>query len=45
VSEYHWRKHDEQDELVLVLDGELLLDVEGRELVVLGPRRRATSRD
>jgi mannose-6-phosphate isomerase-like protein (cupin superfamily) len=34
-GEYHWHKHDEQDEFFLVIDGELHLDVEGREAVVL----------
>ena len=35
-GEYHWHKHDDQDEFFLVLDGELHLDVEGRDTVVLG---------
>jgi mannose-6-phosphate isomerase-like protein (cupin superfamily) len=35
-GEYHWHKHDAQDEFFLVLDGELHLDVEGRDTVVLG---------
>jgi mannose-6-phosphate isomerase-like protein (cupin superfamily) len=34
-GEYHWHKHDDQDEFFLVIDGELYLDVEGREGVVL----------
>jgi mannose-6-phosphate isomerase-like protein (cupin superfamily) len=34
-GEYHWHKHGEQDEFFMVLDGELLLDVEGRETVSL----------
>jgi mannose-6-phosphate isomerase-like protein (cupin superfamily) len=34
-GEYHWHKHDDQDEFFLVIDGELYLDVEEREGVVL----------
>ena len=35
-GEFHWHKHDDQDEFFLVLDGELLIDLEDRETVVLG---------
>ncbi|HET7825943.1 MAG TPA: cupin domain-containing protein [Anaeromyxobacter sp.] len=35
-GEYHWHKHDAEDEFFLVLDGELLIDVEARDTVVLG---------
>lgn len=34
-GEFPWHKHDEQDEFFLVLDGELYMDPEGREPVVL----------
>ncbi|HEY2515711.1 MAG TPA: cupin domain-containing protein [Polyangiaceae bacterium] len=34
-GEYHWHKHDEEDECFIVLEGELLIDLEGRETVVL----------
>jgi mannose-6-phosphate isomerase-like protein (cupin superfamily) len=34
-GEYHWHKHDRQDECFIVLDGELLLDIEGKDSVVL----------
>jgi quercetin dioxygenase-like cupin family protein len=34
-GEYHWHKHDLEDECFIVLDGELLLDIEGKETVVL----------
>ena len=34
-GEYHWHKHDAEDEC-LVLEGELLIDVEGRGTVTLG---------
>ena len=35
-GEYHWHKHDNEDECFVVLDGELLLDVEGRGTITLG---------
>ncbi|OGQ77423.1 MAG: cupin [Deltaproteobacteria bacterium RIFOXYA12_FULL_58_15] len=34
-GEFHWHKHDEQDEMFLVLKGRLFLDVEGRGSVEL----------
>ena len=34
-GEFPWHKHDEQDEFFLVLDGEIALDVEGRDPIVL----------
>jgi mannose-6-phosphate isomerase-like protein (cupin superfamily) len=34
-GEFHWHKHDEDDEFFLVLDGVLLIDVEGRDTVRL----------
>jgi mannose-6-phosphate isomerase-like protein (cupin superfamily) len=34
-GEFHWHKHDDQDEFFLVLDGEIYLDVEGAEPVKL----------
>jgi mannose-6-phosphate isomerase-like protein (cupin superfamily) len=34
-GDFHWHKHDEQDEFFLVLDGQLLIDLEDRETVVL----------
>jgi mannose-6-phosphate isomerase-like protein (cupin superfamily) len=37
-GEFHWHKHDREDELFFVLSGELLLDLEGRT-VTLGPRQ------
>ena len=37
-GEFHWHKHDREDEFFLVLSGELLLDLEGRT-AVLGPRQ------
>src|SRR5262245_7392695 len=32
---YHWHKHDDADELFLVLDGRLFIDIEGRGEVAL----------
>jgi mannose-6-phosphate isomerase-like protein (cupin superfamily) len=34
-GEFPWHKHDDQDEFFLVLDGELYMDAEGREPVLL----------
>jgi mannose-6-phosphate isomerase-like protein (cupin superfamily) len=34
-GEFHWHKHDDQDEFFLVLDGELLIDLEDRDTVRL----------
>jgi len=31
-GEYHWHKHDEDDEFFYVVDGELLIDLEGRSV-------------
>jgi quercetin dioxygenase-like cupin family protein len=36
-GEYHWHKHDEDDGFCYVVDGKLLIDLEGRT-VELGPR-------
>jgi mannose-6-phosphate isomerase-like protein (cupin superfamily) len=41
-GDFHWHKHDEQDEFFLVLDGELLIDLEGRDTVTLGPHQGYT---
>lgn len=38
-GEYHWHKHDEDDEFFLTLDGLLIVDVEGRESVELRPQQ------
>jgi mannose-6-phosphate isomerase-like protein (cupin superfamily) len=35
-GEYHWHKHDDQDEFFFVLDGEMRIELEGREPAVLG---------
>ena len=38
-GDFHWHKHDDQDEFFLVLDGELLVDVQGSETISLGPHQ------
>ena len=35
-GEFHWHKHDREDEFFFVLEGKLLVDLEGRS-VELGP--------
>jgi len=37
-GEYHWHKHDEDDEFFYVVEGHLLIDLEGRT-VELSPRQ------
>ena len=37
-GEYHWHKHDEDDEFFYVVEGKLFVDLEGRT-VELGPRQ------
>jgi len=37
-GEYHWHKHDEDDEFFYVVEGKLLIDLEGR-IVELYPRQ------
>lgn len=31
-GEYHWHKHDDDDEFFYVVDGKLLIDLEGRDV-------------
>src|ERR1700744_3285707 len=38
-GDFHWHKHDDQDEFFLVLDGELLIDIDGSETLTLGPHQ------
>lgn len=40
-GEFHWHKHDVEDEFFFVLEGQLLVDLEGRT-VRLGPREGIT---
>ena len=37
-GEYHWHKHDAEDEFFYVVEGRFLIDLEGRT-VELGPRQ------
>ena len=37
-GEYHWHKHDDDDEFFFVVEGTLLIDLEGRTLE-LGPKQ------
>jgi mannose-6-phosphate isomerase-like protein (cupin superfamily) len=37
-GEYHWHKHEDDDEFFYVVEGKLLIDLEGRT-VELGPRK------
>jgi mannose-6-phosphate isomerase-like protein (cupin superfamily) len=41
-GDFHWHKHDEQDEFFLVLDGQLLIDIDGGETVTLDPHQAFT---
>ncbi len=43
-GEFHWHKHDEEDEFFFVLSGELLIDVEGQPepAARLGPHQGFT---
>jgi mannose-6-phosphate isomerase-like protein (cupin superfamily) len=40
-GEYHWHKHDDEDEFFYVVDGRLLIDLEApdRRTVALAPRQ------
>lgn len=38
-GEFHWHKHDEQDEFFFVLDGLFKIELEDRPTVELGPRQ------
>jgi mannose-6-phosphate isomerase-like protein (cupin superfamily) len=40
-GEYHWHKHDNDDEFFFVLDGQLLIDLEDKT-IVLNPNEGAT---
>jgi mannose-6-phosphate isomerase-like protein (cupin superfamily) len=41
-GEYHWHKHDEQDEFFFVLDGLFRIELDGMEPVELRPRQAFT---
>ena len=37
-GEFHWHKHDEQDEFFFVLDGQFHIELDRQDTVTLGPR-------
>ena len=41
-GEFHWHKHANEDEFFLVLEGELEIEVEGHETIVLLPSQGVT---
>jgi mannose-6-phosphate isomerase-like protein (cupin superfamily) len=41
-GDFHWHKHDDQDEFFLVLEGQLLIDLEDRDTVTLEPHQGYT---
>jgi mannose-6-phosphate isomerase-like protein (cupin superfamily) len=41
-GDFHWHKHDDQDEFFLVLEGQLLIDLEDRDTVSLEPHQGYT---
>jgi mannose-6-phosphate isomerase-like protein (cupin superfamily) len=41
-GDFHWHKHEAEDEFFLVLSGRLVIEVEGRDPVVLGPHQGYT---
>ena len=38
-GEYHWHKHDDEDEFFFTLEGRLMVDIEGGESVELQPQQ------
>ena len=38
-GEYHWHKHDREDEFFFTLDGELIIDIEGEDSIELKPNQ------
>jgi mannose-6-phosphate isomerase-like protein (cupin superfamily) len=41
-GDFHWHKHDGDDEFFLVLEGQLLIDIEGGDTVTLDPHQGYT---
>jgi mannose-6-phosphate isomerase-like protein (cupin superfamily) len=41
-GDFHWHKHDDQDEFFLVLEGQLLIDLEDRDTVTLAAHQGYT---
>jgi mannose-6-phosphate isomerase-like protein (cupin superfamily) len=38
-GEYHWHKHDKEDEFFFTLDGKLIIDLEGDQSVEIHPQQ------
>ncbi len=38
-GEYHWHKHDKEDEFFFTLEGKLIIDIEGADSVELNPQQ------
>ncbi len=38
-GEFHWHKHDEEDEFFFVLQGKFLIDLEGNQTITLEPHQ------
>lgn len=38
-GEYHWHKHDKEDEFFFTLEGKLIIDIEGSDSVELHPQQ------
>jgi mannose-6-phosphate isomerase-like protein (cupin superfamily) len=41
-GDFHWHKHDDQDEFFVVLEGQLLIDLVDRDTVTLDPHQGYT---
>ncbi|MBE2318301.1 cupin domain-containing protein [Solirubrobacter sp. CPCC 204708] len=41
-GDFHWHKHEVEDEFFLVLEGKLLIDIEGADTVTLEPHQGYT---
>ena len=41
-GEYHWHKHDNDDEFFFVLEGQLLIDIENHPTIELNPQQGVT---
>ena len=39
LGEYHWHKHDKEDEFFFTLSGKLFIDLEGGESVAVNPQQ------
>ncbi len=38
-GEYHWHKHEDEDEFFFTLDGLLIIDIEGQDSIELHPQQ------